>query len=60
MGYVIAAVGLLFLIGGVTGKTMNRHAALPLPKGLDRAIFIWCGVVAITIGVVKVIAEHKN
>jgi hypothetical protein len=65
MGYLFGSVaslffGLLFLIGGITGKTMNRYALLRLPDEVARGIYIWCGVMGMTLGVVIFWAGHRS
>jgi hypothetical protein len=58
----IAAIGLLFLISGITGKVlpMKRPSLIEVPPEVNRIIYAWLGLLFTSVGIFLIFEGHKS
>ena len=62
MGYVAIFSGLLLLFGGLTGKVLppRRLSLAETPPGLNRAVYVWLGLLFSAFGLFLLIHRRNG
>jgi hypothetical protein len=62
MGYAIAALGLICLISGITGKVLplKRLSLIEVPRQMNRIIYGWLALLFTGVGIFLIVEGHKS